>query len=217
MTVQITAASLQPILARHLALYARKRPTYQATMLTSLRGIWTGTPARLLDIGGGTGVIAQAIAELFPVGRVEAIDVVDRFCPTLTIPHAAYDGSTIPAADGAYDAATLMNVLHHVPVAARTPLLAEVRRAVVGPLYIKDHVTRGRIDDARLAAMDAIGNIPFGGMIWARYLPSTEWESLAKAAGWRIAEIAPPAPYRRGAYAALFPNRLEVAMRWEPA
>jgi hypothetical protein len=110
----------------------------------------------------------------------------------------------------------LNNVLHHVPVEARPDLLREIRRVVKGPLYIKDHESRGIADNLRLTLMDAIGNIPFGGMLWARYLTNREWERLATDTGYRIAAKAAAGRYRNPLYAALFPNRLEVTMRFEP-
>jgi 2-polyprenyl-3-methyl-5-hydroxy-6-metoxy-1,4-benzoquinol methylase len=212
----VDAQELQAILAAHLAMYRGKVPHYQARMLSSLREVWQGHPHRLLDVGGGTGVIAEAIARLFPVDEVQAIDLVDRFCPTLSVRTAQYDGQHIPFADGHFDAATLNNVLHHVPVPARVDLLREIRRTVAGPLYIKDHERRGIVDHWRLTALDAIGNIPFGGMLWARYLSGAEWQALADAAGYRIAARATPPRYRAGPYELAFPNRLEVTMRWDP-
>ena len=209
--------ALQGILSRHLAMYRSKVPFYQATMLESLRELWTGRHRKLLDVGGGTGVIAEAMAELFPVDDVQAVDLVDRFCTSLKVATAQYDGKSLPFADGAFDAATLNNVVHHVPVEARVDLLREIRRVVNGPLYIKDHEHRGILDRGRLVIMDAIGNIPFGGMLWARYLDRAEWERVAAAAGYRIAARASPSRYRRGLSAFMFPNRLEVTMRLEPA
>lgn len=208
---------LQAILSRHLPAYSVRKPHYQTVMLESLLEVWAGHHRRLLDIGGGTGVIAQAMSELFPVDTVEAIDLVDRFCGTLTVPTRSYDGCNIPCEAGAYDAATLNNVLHHVPVAARTGLMREIRRAVAGPVYIKDHLRRGLLDDARLTALDAFGNIPFGGMVSARYLGAAEWESLAASAGYTLGAVASAAPYRSGAAAVAFPNRLEITMRFDPA
>lgn len=208
---------LQGILSRHLAMYRNKVPTYQAVMLDSLRELWDDHHRSLLDVGGGTGVIAQAMAELFPVDEVQTVDMVDRFCSSLSVPTRQYDGKTLPFADRTFDAATLNNVVHHVPVAARMALLREIRRVVDGPLYIKDHESRGMLDNLRLTAMDAIGNIPFGGMIWARYLTRAEWEGLAAESGYRIARRAAPKQYRKSIYRLLFPNRLEVAMRFEPA
>lgn len=207
---------LQTILAEHLPVFAVKAPHYQVEMLDSLLEVWKGRPQRLLDVGGGTGVIAQAIADLFPVASVEAIDLVDRFCPTLKVPTRQYDGQSIPCADGFYDAATLNNVLHHVPSAARVDLMLEIRRAVAGPIYIKDHLSTGFVDNMRLTALDAWGNIPFGGMVKAQYLSRTEWDELARAAGYRIAAIAGSRAYRTGLARLAFPNRLETTMRFDP-
>lgn len=208
---------LQGILSRHLAMYRNKVPTYQAVMLDSLGELWDEHHRKLLDVGGGTGVIAQAMAELFPVDEVQTVDMVDRFCSSLSVPTTRYDGKTLPFANHSFDAATLNNVVHHVPVEARAGLLREIRRVVDGPLYIKDHESRGALDNLRLTAMDAIGNIPFGGMIWARYLTRAEWEELATESGYRITRTGAPKQYRKGIYGMLFPNRLEVTMCFEPA
>lgn len=213
----IDPRGLQRILATHLSIYRRRVPYYQAVMLDSLAEVWAGRHHKLLDVGGGTGVIAQAISELFPVDMVEVVDLVDRFCASLTVSAQQYDGTALPFADASFDAATLNNVLHHVPVAERAALLREIRRVVSGPVYIKDHESRGTIDDLRLWVLDAIGNIPFGGMVWARYLERTEWERLAGESGYRIAARASSAKYRNGVHAKFFPNRLEVTMRFEPA
>ena len=210
----LSAADVAASLAPHLAMYRHKPPSYQTVMLNGLLALWRGPHERLLDVGGGTGVIGQCIADLFPVGAVTAIDVVDRFCPGLTIAVGTYDGERLPFDDGSFDAATLNNVLHHVPVEARPALLGEIARVVKGPLYIKDHEARGRLDRLRLAALDFIGNIPFGGMVKADYLGAAEWRALATGAGYRIAETTGGA-YRRGPFALLFPNRLEIGMRWE--
>lgn len=212
----IDPRKLQAILAEHLPVFAVKAPHYQVQMLDSLLEIWGDRPQKLLDVGGGTGVIAQAIANLFPVTSVEAIDLVDRFCPTLKVSTRQYDGRTIPCDDGAYDAATLNNVLHHVPPAARADLMREIRRAVTGPVYIKDHLTTGFVDNMRLTALDAWGNIPFGGMVKANYLSCAEWDELAQAGGYRIGAVASAREYRSGLAGLAFPNRLETTMRFEP-
>ncbi|MEI6641488.1 MAG: class I SAM-dependent methyltransferase [Novosphingobium sp.] len=213
---EIEPLELQKILSAHLPMYRRKVPHYQTVMLNSLRAVWQGRPQRLLDVGGGTGVIAEAMSRLLPVGQVEAIDVVDRFCPDLQVRTTRYDGRTIPVADAAFDAATLNNVLHHVPQAERAGLLREIRRVVNGPLYIKDHLSTGKIDDLRLTVLDALGNIPFGGMVQARYLSARKWQDLADQSGWTIGAVASPQVYRQGLHAALFPNRLETTMRFDP-
>lgn len=212
---QIDALALQALLGRHLAMYRTRVPHYQTTMLNTLLDVWSGPHATLLDIGAGTGVIAEAVKELFPIEHVEAVDLIDRFCPGLSIPFGRFDGRTLPYADATFDAAMLNNVVHHVPVGARVHLLREIRRVVRGALYIKDHERRGRADTMRLTVLDAIGNIPFGGMVRARYLTRGEWEQLAADTGYSVAART-NGRYRSGLFSALFPNRLETTMRLDP-
>ena len=58
-----------------------------------------------------------------------------------------------------------------------------------------------------------MGNIPFGGMVKASYLTTEDWLRLAAAQGYRIDRQVSGA-YRSGNFERLFPNRLEVTMRW---
>ena len=213
----INVFALQAILSRHLPMYRVKVPHYQAVMLDSVRELWQARHESLLDIGGGTGVIAEAMARLFPVGQVRTIDMVDRFASELSVQTGCYDGTHLPFDDGSFDAATINNVIHHVPVAERAALLCEIRRVVAGPLYIKDHRSTGAIDNARLTVMDAIGNIPFDGQVKARYLSGDDWLALATEGGYRIGATAEPRKYRSGLHAIVFPNRLETTMRFDPA
>jgi SAM-dependent methyltransferase len=213
----VTAISLEhvsEILAQHAPLYRRRPPVYQTVMLADLAQVWQGPHNRVLDIGGGTGVIAEAIQGLLPVHEVVAVDVVDRYFPTLSVETRVYDGRKLPFGDGSFDAATINNVLHHVPVEARAELMSEIARVVSGPIYVKDHVAASRLDHWRLAALDAIGNIPFGGQVDAQYLTLADWERLARAIGASIGTMR-AGNYRRGAMAWLFPNRLEATFRFD--
>lgn len=206
------------VLAPRLPVYAWRRPVYQTVMLEDLRRIWRGAHARMLDIGGGTGIIAQAVRDLFGVSRMISVDVENRFLPDLDVETATYDGLRLPFADGAFDAVMLNNVIHHIPTAARGPVLRESRRvAGDGPIYIKDHLARGRLDRLRLAALDWVGNAPFKGMLWAQYLEADDWSALAQQSGNRIGERIEDSPYRQGIAAVAFPNALEITMRWETA
>jgi ubiquinone/menaquinone biosynthesis C-methylase UbiE len=210
------AAQVAASLSKHLAMYRTKTPSYQTVMMNDLAQIWAGPHDRLLDIGGGTGVMAQLISELMPVGTVEAVDVVNRYCETLTIKTHVYDGIQLPFADASFDAATINNVMHHVPIPVRAPLMKEIRRVVAGPVYIKDHIAASIIDHTRLSILDFIGNIPFGGMVKADYLTAGDWQELRSGAGYNLA-AATSGAYRGVAYSAIFPNRLETTMRWEAA
>jgi ubiquinone/menaquinone biosynthesis C-methylase UbiE len=208
----ITVEAVSEVLGKRLPIYRLRKPVYQAIMLEALRRVWRPEHRRVLDVGGGTGVIAQAVSELFPVDRVVSIDVEDRFLDTLTIEHRTYDGRRLPFADGEFDCVMFNNVIHHVAPADRLPLLLECRRvAPDGGLLIKDHLQGGRLDRLRLAALDLIGNAPFHGMVRASYLSIDDWRDLARAAGYEIAGQE-SGPYRGGLFGLLFPNRLETTM-----
>ncbi len=216
MTRTLTLDAVTQVLTRHVALYRRIPPTYQTTMLRSLDELWDQRHRRVLDVGGGTGVVAQAIKELFGV-EVTSVDVEDRFLKTLDIETRLFDGATLPFAAASFDGVILNNVIHHVPKAARPGLMRECARVVgEGPIYIKDHVAGSLADRWRLTLLDLAGNAPFAGMIKADYLSARDWQDLAGAAGLRI-DAAVKGDYRAGMFAALFPNRLETTMRWRLA
>lgn len=214
LAVEQVAANLSP----RLPIYRWRRPVYQTVMLRALKRLWSRGHRKVLDVGGGTGVIAQAVHDLFPVETVVAVDVEDRYLKDLTISAGTYDGLHLPFADDAFDAVMFNNVLHHVPVKGRAALMRECRRvAGDGPVYIKDHLAASALDHKRLWLLDWIGNTPFSGMVEADYLDRAQWDALAAAGGYRIAETLAAEPYRSGPMALLFPNRLEISMRWEPA
>ena len=215
MTDGVDLQTVSAVLRAHLKLYRWRAPVYQATMLAALRAAWSEKDRRVLDVGGGTGVIAQAIQDLFPVDRVVSVDVEDRFLPTLTVEHSTYDGRRLPFEDGAFDCIVFNNVIHHVRPADRVPLLRECRRvAPRGAMFIKDHLARSPLDHWRLWALDAIGNVPFHGMVKASYLSPADWERLAAEAGYAITSRT-ASTYRRWPLAAIFPNALEILMRWD--
>jgi SAM-dependent methyltransferase len=210
---QISLQAVQVLLARHVPLYRTRTPIYQTELLRSLAALWDPGHVRVLDIGGGTGLIAQAMKDLFGIPHVTSVDVENRFLTSLTIETAVYDGVTLPYPDASFDSIVLSNVLHHVPTPARTGLLSECARvAGHGPVYVKDHLASSYLDHARLAALDLMGNLPFAGMVRAYYPGPGDWELLAAGMGYRI-DRQIGGNYRSGCFERLFPNRLEVTLR----
>lgn len=213
---EITVEAVRRCLSAHVPLYSWRKPVYQHVALRNLQLMWNPAHRSALDVGGGTGVMAHTVKALFALERVATVDVADRFLASLDVETSVYDGVTLPFADGAFDCILLFNVLHHVPVGGRVELLRECRRvAGRGPIYIKDHLSRGALDRLRLTALDFVGNTPFGGMVRADYLSADEWRELAAHSGHAAGEPL-SGPYRRGLAAMCFPNRLEVSMRWLP-
>lgn len=211
----ITLKAVTRVLAAHAKLYRWRAPVYQTIMLQDLATLWRGHHPTLLDLGGGTGLIAEAIKTLLPVGHVTSVDVTDRFVRSLTVKTMVYDGRSLPFSNASFDAATINNVLHHVPAPDRAGLLTELCRVVKGPIYIKDHIAGSQLDHWRLKLLDAMGNIPFGGQVSAEYLSLDTWHALAASAG-RSLTVHGGSAYRSGVMAMLFPNRLEAIFRLDP-
>jgi SAM-dependent methyltransferase len=212
-SADVSLATVQALLARHIPFYRTHAPIYQTVLLQGFLALWNPAHARILDVGGGTGIIAQAMKDLFAIAHVTCIDVEDRFLESLDIDTRVYDGARLPFADASFDCVTFSNVLHHVPRAHRFALMRECARvADAGPIYIKDHLAASHVDRARLVALDLMGNLPFGGMLKASYLTAEDWRRLAVAAGYRV-DRQISGTYRSGNFGRLFPNRLEVTMR----
>lgn len=202
------------VLAKHAPVYRKLPPVYQTAMFKGLRDLWMPGLRRMLDVGGGTGVVAEAMKELFEIDYVASVDVEDRYKKTLSIETKLFDGVFLPFQDDSFDCVVLNNVIHHVPRSSRDTLLRECARvAGTGPLFVKDHVAASPLDHVRLAALDVAGNLPSGGMVKASYLSLEEWRALAAASGLRI-DRSCRGDYRSGLFGSLFPNRLEIAMRW---
>lgn len=203
-------------LASRQLVYRFHRPHYQTQVLTDLAQLLPDSAQNILDIGAGNGLMGQAIASLFPHKAVVGIDVHDRFLPTLTIPHAIFDGIHLPFGNSTFDGVLLCNVLHHVSEQRRAPLLKEaVRVAGGGPLLIKDHLAEGWLAHMRLATLDWIGNVPFGGMVKAKYLDASQRMALFRELDCEVEAIC-GSPYRNGLWKTLFPNRLEILFRATP-
>ncbi len=210
-----TMGQVAEILRPHAALYRYRPPVYQTQLLASLAEVWDPRHRSVLDIGGGTGILAEAMRLIFRLERVASVDVEDRFREGLGIETGTYDGTRLPFPDGTFDAIVLNNVVHHVDRGDRSALLRECRRVGRGPVYIKDHLARGGLDRLRLALLDVMGNVPFAGMVRASYLTRSDWDALARGTGFAVAAASGGA-YRSGPFARLFPNSLEITMRWMP-
>jgi SAM-dependent methyltransferase len=206
------AAILQRLSARDPWL-RRRRPYYQLRMIKDLAALVPPGPCHILDVGAGSGVVGETIAELFPGKSVVGVDVAHNPLPGLRIPLLQFDGTRLPFADASFDCVLFCNVLHHVQPPARGALLREALRVSSGgPILIKDHLAVEPLDRLRLWMLDALGNAARGFMVSAEYLSAPQWEELLRELDC-AAEVLPASPYRRGLWAWCFPNRLEISLR----
>jgi SAM-dependent methyltransferase len=88
---------------------------------------------RILDIGSGEGLLADAL--LRRGFNVSLVDVVDKSM----LPHlqpTVFDGITLPYPDDAFDVALLITVLHHIPDPERS--LREASRVARRVIVMED-------------------------------------------------------------------------------
>lgn len=131
-------------------------------------------PGRTLDVGSGDGLLARALADRRRDVEVEGVDVLVR--PETHIRVREFDGRTLPFADGSYDAALLVDVLHHT--SDPEGLLREAARVARTCVVLKDHVLEGALALPTLRLMDRVGNARHGVALPYRYLRPEEWEGV---------------------------------------
>lgn len=134
--------------------------------------------ARVLDVGCGSGDLAVLVMQLRPDVSIEGIDVLVR--PGAAIPVREYDGARIPYPDNAFDAAIVVDVLHHTDDPAA--VLAEISR-VAPVVIVKDHLRDGLLAGATLRFMDWVGNAAHGVRLPYNYLSRREWKRIWAALG----------------------------------
>ncbi|MBI3734661.1 MAG: class I SAM-dependent methyltransferase [Chloroflexi bacterium] len=127
---------------------------------------------RLLEIGAGKGLVAQAIQRATGA-QISLVDVVDY--NQTNLPLKVYDGQTLPFGDAAFDFSLLVFVLHHTP--DPLPVLREALRvARLGVIIAENHVAGGLRQ--RLTRMiDSIPHLQYGVPICYRAQTIGEWQS----------------------------------------
>ena len=142
--------------------------------------------ARVLDVGCGDGRLAAHIRARRPDLAIEGVEVKPR--PQAAIPVAPFDGRAIPFPDAAFDAALIVDTLHHAddPQA----LLKECAR-VAPRVVVKDHLREGWLARPTLRFMDWVGNRRHGVSVPEDYWPRARWDQAFAALGLQVEAFAP--------------------------
>ena len=100
--------------------------------LELLRRLLPAAPARILDVGGGSGVYASRLTEQgYDVDLIDPVPLHVEQARSLGIQAQVGDARRLEAADDAYDAVLLLGPLYHLPERAdRLVALVEATRVV---------------------------------------------------------------------------------------
>ncbi len=207
------AALLQDVYERQYAAAGEEARRYgawrqlcaagKADHVAELAGALPAPPHTVAEIGCGDGVLLTLLARR-GVGEVHhGYDISERAVAKARVhPELdrveAFDGRTLPVADGFYDLGVLSHVLEHVP--DPVPLLREVARAcraVVVEVPLEDNLTASR--GSAQSAREAIGHL--------HRFSRADIRSLVAAAGLRVvSELSDPLPLAVHAYFAETPK-----------
>lgn len=134
----------------------------------------------ILDVGSGNGALARMLMDRKPGLEIVGIDVFEWKNTFIEV--QKFDGQRIPFEDLSFDAAIIVDVLHHSqdPVA----LLSDVKRVVRGDVVVKDHLVTGMLSRVFLAVLDYVGNGYEGVAVTRGYLDDSQWRRLLDASGY---------------------------------
>jgi SAM-dependent methyltransferase len=166
---------------------------------------------RVLDVGCGSGSIANALAARRPDLAIEGYDVFAR--SDALIPVTSFDGTHLPVPDGAADAVLLVDVLHHAEDAVA--LLRECARAAP-VVVVKDHIADSRLDERILRFMDWVGNAPHGVVLPYHYFSTASWGMALSAADLRETERGDVPGLYPFPFSLVFGGRLHFIARLQP-
>jgi tRNA (cmo5U34)-methyltransferase len=124
----------------YTALRRRLVPGFDAFYgaVVDVLGVLEPAPARVLDIGAGTGLLSGRVVEAFPDARIELLDASEpmlseareRLGESVTAVHVADMADALP--DGPYDAIVSALAIHHLDDADKRALSGQVHDRLRG-------------------------------------------------------------------------------------
>lgn len=130
--------------------------------------------AAILDIGAGSGEIAEAILSKRPDISIAGIDIKNRENTKIEIKE--FNGKDIEYEDDRFDYSIIVDVLHHTY--NKKELLREAIRVSKKGIIVKDHLYKNKFDYFTLSFMDYIGNKPYSIDVIYDYFTLAQWQKL---------------------------------------
>lgn len=172
-----------------------------------------GGARSLLDVGSDDGAVAREVAGLIGATRVTGVDIRARAEAAIEV--VAYDGVKLPFPDGAFEAVTISDVLHHCQDPGA--VLRECLRVASRVVAIKDHFRFGPFSDKLLLWMDRAGNAAPGVQVRGTYFGPAEWVEMVAAAGGSIVGLTWPLRIHDFPFRLVTRDELQFAARVERA
>jgi len=155
--------------------------------LSEAVGAWLRAGDEVLDVGCGSGMLAEALRNRAPGVVVSGLEKHPRGGEPIEV--HSYTGTRFPFPDDAFDVITIADVLHHDqdPVG----MLREYRRVARRAVVVKDHLVEGRIDYVRVCILDWAANLPHGVRCLYDYWSLEEWHDMFDEEGLSVSELCP--------------------------
>jgi ubiquinone/menaquinone biosynthesis C-methylase UbiE len=151
----------------HAKLIMSRRIDVLATVISEL----IPDNSTVLDIGCGSGEIANKIQQIRPDINISGIDVYVR--DTTSISVKEFDGKQIPFESNSIDYCIFVDVLHHTDNIQQ--LVSEAFRVCKKGVIIKDHIYHSRTGYQILKFMDWVGNKPHNVVLTYNYQTKKQW------------------------------------------
>lgn len=189
-------AALPPVeRAYSLVRFSILRPKLLSVMDLLLRD-----EGRILDVGCGFGLFASYFGQTQPARRIVGVDpdgrrirIARKVCERLRL-----DGNTFIEGDvreaslqGPFQAAYVLDVMHHLPRADQRPVLERLRSLLVpgGLLLVKDITTEPRFG---LLFTEALDRLMVGWNEPLAYRHHREWAEILTSVGFKVRMVRVP-------------------------
>jgi len=169
---------LQRVMRYRARSKAERLKPYLSTLLDGIHD------PHILDLGAGEGYVGAHLHEAGH-GQVVLADVVDM--NRTSLPHATFDGRSLPFEDDSFDVTFLYFVLHHASDPER--LVEEALRVSARGVIVVESTVSGSLQRRTLRCVDqAVNQIRSGGAMndqieQLHFRRPEEWVSLAEALG----------------------------------
>jgi 2-polyprenyl-3-methyl-5-hydroxy-6-metoxy-1,4-benzoquinol methylase len=181
-------------------MYSRVRFSILRPKLLSVMDLILPDEGRLLDVGCGFGLFAAYFGQTHPRRRIVGVDPDERRIGLARrvaegvglADHVFHVGDVRDAPlDGPFDAAYVLDVMHHLPRADQRPVLERLRSLLVpgGVLVVKDITTEPR---AGLLFTEALDRLMVGWHEPLAYRHHREWGQMLTDLGFKVRMVRVP-------------------------